>query len=263
MASRNTRIFSHLAFLVLFSIGLMGCASYTVPGRGANMDAALGGVSNRIRQQQTDSQITEVLDRKPLAHFPTGVAIVRIQAPGYQSQTVQSVGNGAYSVVLTRDVETDDQFARLAKLPMVTGLAPINRLLLPTTLYDDKDLRTAAAELHADVLLIYTFDTNFYDEDMAAPLTVITLGVSPNKHIKVVTTASAVLMDTRNGYIYGISEATQQHQELANAWGDDAAVDRCRRDTEAAAFEKLVGEISKTWAGVVKQYAGQATAEAK
>jgi hypothetical protein len=261
MIPRNTGAFSRFASLIFLSIGLVGCASYTVPGGGADFHAM--GLTERTRQQQTDVQIKDVLDKKPLAHFATSIAIARIQAPGYQSQTVQSFGRGAYSVVLTRDVETDDQFARLAQLPMVTGLAPINRLLLPNNLYDDKDLRTAAAALHADLLLVYTFDTNFYDEDLAAPLTVITLGISPNKHIKVVTTASAVLMDTRNGYIYGLSEATQQHQELANAWGDDAAVDRCRRDTETAAFEKLVSEFSKTWTGVVKQYANEATAAAK
>jgi hypothetical protein len=157
--------------------------------------------------------------------------------------------------VITRDVEKDDQMARLDKLPMVTGIAPVNRLLLPEDQSSDLELRNAAANLHADMLLIYTFDTQFYTEDLATPLTVVTLGASPNMHVSVVTTASAVLMDTRNGYVYGTSEATERHNELANAWGSEAAVDRSRRDTEEAAFVKLVGEFEKTWSGVVKEYA--------
>jgi hypothetical protein len=208
------------------------------------------------RERQTDSMIKETLAKRPLAEFPTGLAMARIQAPGYQSKTTEGYGRGAYSVIITRDIEKEEQIKRLEKLPMVNGIAPISRLLLPQDLSSDRELRRAAADLHADVLLVYTLDTNFYDEDLAAPLTLITLGASPNRHISVVTTASAVLMDTRNGYVYGTAAATERHNELANAWGSEAAVDRSRRDTESAAFEKLVGEFEKTWRNVVKQYAG-------
>jgi hypothetical protein len=86
---------------------------------------------------------------------------------------------------------------------MVSGVGPINRLLLPTHLETDRELREAAARMHADVLLLYTLDTTFVVEDKAAPLTVVSLGLSPNKQANVICTASALLMDTRNGYLYG------------------------------------------------------------
>jgi hypothetical protein len=155
-------------------------------------------------------------------------------------------------------VEKPEQFDRLAKLPMIRGIAPVNSLLLPRDLKNDRDLRQAAAELHADLLLVYTLDTTFYDEDMAGILTVVTLGAAPNQHISVTTTASAVLVDTRNGYVYGTAEATQKHDGLTNAWFSDSAVDQDRRNTEAAAFDKLVGELEHTWTGVVKEYASAA-----
>ena len=72
-----------------------------------------------------------------------------------------------------------EQIARLERLPMVRGLAPIGRVLLPFDLNSDRELRQAAAELHADMLLIYTLDTTFVVDDKALPLTVITLGLSP------------------------------------------------------------------------------------
>ena len=86
----------------------------------------------------------------------------------------------------------------------------------------DLELREAAAALHADIVLIYTIDTGFQVEDHLSPLSVVTLGLSPNQTAQIVTTATAVLMDTRNGYIYGYSEATEHGFQLTNAWLESA-----------------------------------------
>jgi hypothetical protein len=67
-------------------------------------------------------------------------------------------------------------------------------------------------------------------------------------------------MDTRNGYVYGIAEATDQQNQLASAWTSDAAVDQTRKRVEAKAFAKLVGQLEQTWPGVVANLqASQAT----
>ena len=171
---------------------------------------------------------------------------------------MQSYGTGAYSVVTTRDIEKPEQLDGLGKLPMVSGIAPINRLLLKPNFESDEELRQAAAQLQADMLLIYTLDTAFTTEDKAAPLSVISLGLSPNQQVRVTCTASAVLMDTRNGYIYGLAEATDQQNQMTNAWQNDVAIDETRRATESAAFGKLVGDLQGTWKGVVAKYATDA-----
>jgi hypothetical protein len=233
-----------------------GCAaSYTTPGGPANFERV--GVTKTIREASTDGVIQKAFDKKPLARFPTGVAIVRVQAPEYASQTAQGVGSGAFSVVTTRDVEKPEQIERLSKLPMILGIAPLNRLLLTQNLKSDLELRQAAAQLQADVLLIYTLDTQFKTEDKAAPLSVITLGLSPNQQVRVTSTASAVLMDTRNGYIYGLAEATDQQNHMTSAWQNETAIDETRRSTETAAFGKLIGELETTWNGVVARYASR------
>jgi hypothetical protein len=238
-----------------------GCGGYAVPGRGADFQKM--GV--KPADQFTDGSITDALAKRPQATFPAGVAVIRVQAPGYRSQTAEGWGNGAYSIVTTRDIERPDQVERLARLPGVAGIAPLNRLLLPHDLKTDLELRQAAAALHADLLLIYTLDTTFQVDDKAAPLSVVTLGLSPNQVAHVVSTASAVLMDTRNGYLYGVAEHTDRQSQLASAWTSGAAVDEARRRAEAGAFENLVGELEKMWAGVyathgaVKVGAAQAT----
>lgn len=228
---------------------VIGCAAtYATPGGGADVKA-MGGVE---RKSLTDATINDALDKKPLAKFPCAIAAVRIQAPGYHSDTAESYGTGNYCVITTRDIESDTDFAKLSKLPLVTGIAPLNRLLLPEKLDSDLQLRQAAASLHADMLLIYTIDSKFQVEDHLVPMSVVTLGLSPNMTADVVTTASAVLLDTRNGYLYAYSEATEHGAQLTNGWMTDAAVQDARRRTESKAFSKLVDSLSGKWTDVVK-----------
>jgi len=244
-----------LASLLVGALG--GCAAYTTPGRGA--DLSVVGVSPQTQRANTDTSIQVALDKKPLAVFPTGIAVARLQAPRYRSMTSESFGNGRYSIVTTRDIEKADTIERLSKLPMVHGIAPISRLLVSPKLDTDRPLREAAAQLHADMLLIYTLDTTFQKEDNAVPLTVVTLGLAPTKNVRVVSTASAALLDTRSGYVYGVAEATARDKAGTNAWQSDETADKTRRETEEQAFEKLVGELEQTWRGVVTRYAASPT----
>jgi hypothetical protein len=232
--------------LIYTALSAAGCASYATPGRGADLRMIGAG----------DTAIGAALSRKPLATFPTAIAVARLQSTGYHSQTAESFGTGRFSIVTTRDVEKPEQIERLARLPMVLGIAPMNRLLLPPNLDSEVDLRNAAAQLHADLLLMYTLDTQFYVNDMSSAVTLISLGFAPIQNARVVTTASALLVDTRNGYVYGLAEATVTKNHLTSAWDSDHAVDATRVRTETEAFEKLVGEFEKTWAGVLMQYAG-------
>jgi signal transduction histidine kinase len=244
------------ACLLVFVVAA-GCSEYVAPGRGADMSQV--GLTPEAQKQGTDFDMRAAFERKPLARFPAAVAVVRIQAPEYASRTAQGWGHGNYCVVTNRDVEKPEQFQKLSKLPMLHGIAPISRSLVTTSHFTSHEpLRQAAAQLQADMLLIYTIDTAFYVRDMATPLTVISLGLSPTKEARVTTTASAVLLDTRNGYVYGTAEATENNNRLASAWTSDDAVDMARLKTESAAFEKLVGDLEKMWGGVVRRYAPSA-----
>jgi len=115
-----------------------GCAAhYATPGRGANLREIAADAP--MLPSAGEPSIVAAMGTQPLAHFPTGIAAVRIQAPGYESKTVKGWGEGRYSIVTTRDIEAPADLERLAKLPMVSGVGPINRLLLPTHLETDRE----------------------------------------------------------------------------------------------------------------------------
>ena len=250
-------MFKFTSMLVIW-VGMMrmgGCgmqSAYRVPGAPADF-RALGITPDEV-EAQTDVSIARRLDRKPTARFPTTIAVARVQGARYSSHTARGYGEGQFTIVTTRDVEPDNAFDRLENLPMVAGVHSLNQLVMPRHLRSEEDLRGAAANVQADMLLIYTFDTQFETNKKIQPLGLITLGLFPDRDVRVTCTASAALMDTRNGFVYDLAEATAQEQKLSNAWNNDDAIDTSRRKTEEQAFVTLVGEIEKKWQRVASRY---------
>ena len=119
---------------------------------------------------------------------------------------------------------------------------------------NDLQLREAAAKIHANLILIYTFDTAFDVETHVRPLSVVSLGLFPNKDAKVHCTASALLLDTNNGYIYSVLEANADATQAANAWTSEEAVDDARKRAERKAFVDLVAQFKTEWPRVVGMY---------
>lgn len=163
-------------------------------------------------------------------------------------------GEGRYCVVTTEDVADDAHLERLAKMKGVADVVRINRMLLPSQLLSDLELRNAGAKLHTDMMVLYTFDTHFEDRDVLKPLTTISLGLAPTKSFKAVSTASALIMDTRTGYLYAVLEERADQRGLATAWGDEEAMRRARKKAERAALEKLLTELETTWPRVVRRH---------
>lgn len=246
--SRQNRVFVGGIMLLVGSAWLTGCASYTTPGAGISMQSLA----------RADGDIAARMTRQAAAPFPARLAVARVQAAGYSSYRQTSYGRGAYSVVTSRDTETEADFQRLAKLPMIAAIAPLNRMILPADLQSDRDVRLAAASLKTDILLTYSFDTSYrIDGREVGPLGLITLGALPIDEAIVNVTASAALFDVRTGFVYGVAESTVQEKQLTSAWSSRDAVDDARIRAERKAFEGLLTELEKTWKGVVEQHAGK------
>lgn len=243
-----------MAMAAVLSSAVWGCTSaqYVTPGGPADFRAL--GISKETADSATDASIASRLNRVPAAAFPASLAMIRVQAGGYYSRSTRGYGDGRFSVVTARDVETAEQMKRIQQLPLVRGVAPMNRLVVPGHVNTDLDLRSAAADVQADIVLLYTFDTVFSTETTIPALGVLTLGLFPNEQARVSSTASAAFIDTRTGYVYGVAESTSKTTQLANAWTSEDAVDQSRRRAETEAFASLVGEMESLWSGIVARY---------
>lgn len=229
--------------LLIVVLLIQACASYTTPGAGVQLS------------ELADGDINELMARQPAASFPANISVARVQAPGYRSHTLNSFGVGRYSVITTRDVESELDFKRINNLPGIRGIAPLNRILLPNQLDSVQALREASARLRADMLMIYTFDTSFQEgEQVFAPLNVLSLGFLKNKKITVFSTVSVAFYDVRTEFLYGLAEASAAKNKYASVWGSADTVDDLRLVAEQAAFNNLLPEIENTWAGIMEQF---------
>lgn len=230
---------THLTAAVILTLTLSSCATYTTPGRPADMATF------------TDPKVKKAYVARPAIRFPANIAIVRVQEGGYRSADSKGYGEGAYSVVTTRDLEKDGDIETIAKLPGIEGVVALNRLLLPSTLNSDADLREAAAKLQADALLIYTVSTEFRSDAVLPPLTVLSLGLLNLDKYRVNSSASAVLMDTKTGYIYGaIEEGSNKTSGAFIFDGSDAA----RKNAEREAYQKMLTSFGPFWQQIYTRY---------
>ena len=229
-----------LITIAVLVAGLNGCATAYIPPSGrADFNAF------------TSSSMKESFAARPAAGFPAYITAVRVQASSYSNYHTKReggvFGQGRYSIVTVRDIEDNADIQRIAKLPEVGGLVSLSTLLLPTKLQSDRELREAAARLKADMLLLYTLDTSFHENDALVALKVVTLGLSPTRKVFVHVNASALLLDTRTGFVYAAFEANEKRQMISNAWESGETADRALRDAEKTAFKSLVSELEKNW----------------
>ncbi len=184
--------------LLIICVLTGGCgAHYVTPGGGVSLAGII------------DDDIAKAYARKPASAFPANLAIIRVQDEGYVSRTYRGKNLGRYTVVTTRDIESDESIETLQQLPLVAGVAPIGRLLLPPSASNIRDLRLSAAQLQADLLLVYSVDTSFVvDGTPLGPLSVISLGLIPNKKAHVTATVAGVVIDVRTGFVFGTAEAS-------------------------------------------------------
>ena len=243
-----------LVILLLCTSGA-GCATYVTPSGGMSM-AGISGSQEELATM-TDQDLRAFYEREPVSPFPTNIAIVRVQDSGYVSHSYHGYGTGRYSIITTRSIEGEDAYETLTRLPMVEGVAPIGRILLPPNASTIKDLRMPAAKLRADMLLIYSVDTAFsVDGKSFGPMSVISLGFLRNKKAHVTATVAGVLVDVRTGFVYGTTEASAYEEQSASIWSTQLAIDTSRLKAEKRAFESFVGEFEGLWKGVVETHVG-------
>src|SRR5438876_7274228 len=74
------------------------------------------------------------------------------------------------------------------------------------------------------------------------PLNIFTLSL----HDALPISCSALLIDTRTGYIYSAYEVTERAETFSTSWGSRDSADEARRGNEQRAFKKLIDEFATT-----------------
>jgi hypothetical protein len=229
--------------VVVFVVLCCGCASYVTPGGPARLE------------QINRPDVAAEASRQPTLRLPARLAILRIQGRDYRSYSNEGYGSGQFTVLTTQELLTDEQMEAMSKWPSIAGVAPITRLTLPSRFDSLDDLRVAGARIQADILVVYTIETSFRIQGRGyGPLAAISLGIVPDRDAHITATASAILIDVRTGFIYGVAEATAKKTGLTNIWSSGSTVDTKRLEAEEESFTRLFEQLSRTWSGIARQY---------
>src|SRR5438552_9398916 len=95
--------------------------------------------------------------RQPTASFPAVIATIRLQGrsdcnPGAGAGAGTGRGSPSGAIVGIRDVEVEQDLQHLKEKPMVGGIVPLNRLVLPLHINSDADIRNAATAIGANMV---------------------------------------------------------------------------------------------------------------
>ena len=239
------------------------CTPYVTPGGPADLGllserqqhAALAAPKGGGEREEMSPQwLRDAATVKPAVKFPAALLVARVQESGYRNRYLEGIDAGGYSIITTREVETEDDMARISRLRGVSEVGSLNRLLVQARRSDATALREAAARLHADLLLVYTFSTSSHDRNNLPLLSVITLGLAPTQSYRVTSTISAIVLDVKTGYVYGAIEQSGKHEGLTIAWNTGSALEAGRRKVEREVFEKLLTELDSFWGRFYERY---------
>jgi hypothetical protein len=235
---------------------LGGCAShYVTPGDPAPlMQMAARDQPGVDARPLGDPAVADRMAVAPAANWPANLAFARIQGAGYRAYGSRGVDRGSISLVGAGDLERDTDTAAIAAWPALRGFSRLTPIIIPASDDPMRALREGAATLRADIVALYTVDTGFRVEDRdIGPLGLLTLGLAPTKNAVVNSTVSIAFFDVRTGFCYGTAEGSASDDQLASAWTSEQATDDARRRAERAAFERMLLEAGKAWAGIAAQ----------
>lgn len=231
-----------------------GAEGTAMPRRQGRKASPAGPRAEAKAPVDPSAAIAERLKVMPSETWPAGIALARVQAAGYRSGSCAGVDRGSISIVSAGDLEHENDASTIAGWPSVRGLVRLTPIIVPPCGSAMLALREGAATMRADILALYTIDTDFrVDNADVGPLTLLTLGLAPTRQAVVSTTASIAFFDVRTGFCFGAAEGSAADDQVANAWTSSQAVDDARKRAERLAFERMLVEAGRAWEGIARQ----------
>jgi len=246
--NRLARLLPPCAFFGVL-VALAGCATYQTPGAAAPIGA------------MTTGSIAERMNVQPESPIPATIAFSRIQASGYRSYSSSGTDRSSFSLVGPKDLEDDEHLAAIQSWNDVVAVVRLTPIVVPENPDAIMALREGAASLRADIIAVYTVDTEFDvdDRDIGA-LGIISLGLIPTRNAVVRSTISLAFFDVRTGFCFGTVEASAEDDQLANAWTSRQAIDDCRRRVERRAFDLMLVDAGGLWSKIAESRKSVSTA---
>ena len=189
-----------------------------------------------------ESDIRNIAAIEPDLQFPARIGLARIERGRLIS--IPQDESEAWTTLHRRLGPSFGDFVPVS--PLITSMVSKT----DNTKYDPRDvvnnIRRGSARQHLDYVLIYEVsDTSDKTRNalQIADLSILGLFVLPSRNIKVDSTASAMLIDVRNGYPYGTASGFAERKTVTTSVGSRGRKNKLKDKARIIAVEELTGEV--------------------
>jgi len=160
--------------------------------------------------QYSDSTLEDIAKIKPQINPPIKIAVSQPTGNGNRFRS-----SNDWSAEEIQEIEA--WFPQLQSAGLASELVVIPRSLQQGCCLKNFDIRTAAAKLQADAVIIV--DDSVITDSYVNPLsflnfTIIGMWVVPGHHRDSYEALEASLVDTKNGYIYGVARGDGEEKKI-------------------------------------------------
>lgn len=247
--------------ILLGSALVLGACSHTAQYTSGQDYLARYKDDSAAVNNSTDLDVREIATIEPNLKFPARIGLARIER-----------GN-LITLPMDEALHWQDMGAALGEgygdfvpvSPLITAMVnPGRHHTQPVKVVDE--IRRGAARQHLDYVLIYELMDVADDKRNAlqlADLSVLGLFVLPSRDVKVEATATAMMIDVRNGYPYGTASAFADEKGISTVINKHDKKQNLKDKAREQAVDKLTNEVAQFMEELKAVEAGMRLAEAR
>lgn len=254
---------------ILALAALTGCSTMVNTGSGQayvhEYQAAYVQSTGEAEAPPLDDAIELAANVEPLLQFPARIGIAKVGSE-YFGVTLAAMPPGELAAWGELSMKLAPEFGEFVPVsPLVVEMAKqigcdVDRC--PVSLVEQ--IRIAAARQQLDAVLLYetATKTERYDNPLwLLHFTLIGYFMVPSEHADIDGAAHAMLLDVRNGYVYGFTSATVEDAVKAVSSADriDERVTEGTIETEAAVTAALTANVAELLYDVRAELEARAT----
>lgn len=189
-----------------------------------------------------DADIRSIASIEPSLQFPARIGLARIESGNLVS--VPQDESLAWAELHERLGSSFGDFVPVS--PLITSM--VSKAAKPDSRASSivNNIRRGSARQHLDYVLIYEVSDNTDQSRNAlqvADLSILGLFVLPSRNVKVDSTATAMLIDVRNGYPYGTATAFAERKAVTTVVGSGGRKAKLKDKARIIAVENLTGDV--------------------
>ena len=235
-----------LKYLILAATALSLCACSHTTQYTSGQDYLnrydTGAITLAGQNGSIEADIRDIAAVDPDLQFPARIGLARIERGKLIS--VPQDENEAWTTLHKRLGPSFGDFVPVS--PLITSMVSKAGHKTPNARTVVDNIRRGSARQHLDYVLIYEV-TDTADQNrnalQVADLSILGLFILPSRNIKVDSTATAMLIDVRNGYPYGTGTAFAERKAVTTSVGSRGRKAKLKNKARVIAVENLTDDV--------------------